>query len=685
MNHLSDNSVDRGQDRWTQAETLYSGALRSRAFHLKSLQKGSLGLGLAVCASMALAAEPVQLDEMVVSAAGYEQEVVDAPASISVITREDLEKRPFKDVTDALSDVPGVVVTGGGSSADISMRGMGGKYTLILIDGKRQSTRETRPNSDGPGIEQGWIPPLSAIERIEVVRGPMSSLYGSDALGGVINIITRKVAPEWGGEISAETILQEDDDSGDERRTNFYVNGPMINDKLGLQVYGQYSERDEDEILNGYSDQSNGNINGKMTWMLSKDQTLKFEAGHSRQRRATNPGKSSPTSGRGSDPTDVVYERDNFGLTHEFSSDIGQHDTYYTYDETDNPTRDMNYQEQVLNHKSVFNLTNQVLTIGAQYDKQELTDGGNQTGTMQDLTRWQMALFAEDEYFLTDSLAITTGLRYNRDENYGSAWTPRIYGVWHVDDQWTLKGGISSGYRSPDLRQATDGWGQATGGRGGNAVIVGNSDLEAEKSVTGEIGVNWQNYEGVQLGLTVYHTTYEDKITEDRYCDVSNGDASCVYMGHDYDFISTRYNVDEVVMRGVEATASLPLTDTLELGANYTYTDSEQRSGDFKGEPLNRLPKHMFNASLDWTPSYELNVWSRLNFRGRSSEGLSRTSMVEEVPSYTFVDVGLRYRLTDSTTFYTGVYNLLDKDVYYDKYNKVLDGRRYQAKIQYNF
>src|SRR5690625_4414446 len=130
-----------------------------------------------------------RLDTIVVTASGFEQLVEDAPASISVIPREELEKKAYRDVTDALRDVPGVLITGGGSASDISVRGMAPAYTMILIDGKRQNSRETRPNADGPGIEQGWLPPVQAIERIEVIRGPMSSLYGSDAVGGVINII----------------------------------------------------------------------------------------------------------------------------------------------------------------------------------------------------------------------------------------------------------------------------------------------------------------------------------------------------------------------------------------------------------------------------------------------------------------------------------------------------------------
>ena len=138
-------------------------------------------------------------------------------------------------MTDALKDVPGVVITGGGSSSDISIRGMGSKYTLMLVDGKRVDSRGTRPNSDGPGIEQGWLPPLQAIERIEVVRGPMSSRYGSDAMGGVINVITRKTASmtAWQGSLHADSTFQENKESGDIFQTNAYTTGALVDGLLG--------------------------------------------------------------------------------------------------------------------------------------------------------------------------------------------------------------------------------------------------------------------------------------------------------------------------------------------------------------------------------------------------------------------------------------------------------------------
>lgn len=150
-----------------------------------------------------------QLDKIVVTASGFEQDIKKAAASISVLTQEEINKKAYRDVTDALKDVPGVVVTGGGSSSDISIRGMGSAYTVIMVDGKKVNTRSVRPNSDNSGIEQGWLPNIGAIERIEVIRGPMSGLYGSDAMGGVINIITKKNTTEWTGSIKLDTTLQE--------------------------------------------------------------------------------------------------------------------------------------------------------------------------------------------------------------------------------------------------------------------------------------------------------------------------------------------------------------------------------------------------------------------------------------------------------------------------------------------
>ncbi|KAG1251599.1 hypothetical protein G6F68_012197 [Rhizopus microsporus] len=146
-------------------------------------------------------ASPVQsLSPVVVTASGYDQSIADAPASITVLTHEDLARQPFNTLQDALRNVEGVSIVGANANKqDISIRGMPGKYTLILVDGKRQGTREMLNREELGMVQASQIPPLAAIERIEVVRGPMSSLYGSDAMGGVINIITKRIGDDWNG------------------------------------------------------------------------------------------------------------------------------------------------------------------------------------------------------------------------------------------------------------------------------------------------------------------------------------------------------------------------------------------------------------------------------------------------------------------------------------------------------
>ena len=633
------------------------------------------------------AAEPVELSNVVVTASGFQQQIKEAPASISVVTREQLEKKSYRDVTDALRDIPGVVITGGASSSDISIRGMASKYTLILIDGKRMESRATRPNSDGPGIEQGWTPPLEAIERIEVVRGPMSSLYGSDAMGGVINIITRKVADTWHGGIRTEKTFQDRSDSGDYHSINGYLSGPLVDGLLGLQVYGQTSRRDEDDIPRGFNQQKTDSATAKLSFTPNEANDLVLEVGKTEQERNASLNR----SGTGNSDSLSDYDRTHYSISHTGRWDSGQSETYLQQERIENPGREMELENSVFNTQSSLFLGDHVATLGGQYKYEDLSDKGNQLAGAEDLTRltrWSWALFAEDEWSLTDSFALTTGLRMDRDENYGTHWSPRVYGVWQATEQWTVKGGVSSGYRSPDIRAAVDNWGQITGGgRCDPAVIVGNSSLKPEESLSQEIGVLWDGLNGVSAGVTLFNTDFEDKITELRRCTDTTGNASgqCVVNGEAYRFISDRVNVDEARMRGVEATFDWDITASVSLAANYTYTESEQRSGDFRGEPLNQMPKHMFNTTLDWQASNRLGSWARLNYRSETSEYLSRTSMAESTPAYTLVDVGGTYDVNQNLKLLAGVYNVFNEQIDYASYETVLDGRRYTVGMSVSF
>ena len=335
-----------------------------------------------------------------------------------------------------------------------------------------------------------------------------------------------------------------------------------------------------------------------------------------------------------------------------------------------------------------------VTSLGVAWKNEKLEDKGNElvvANPIDTLERYQWALFAENEWSLTQSLALTAGLRMNRDQNYGTHWTPRLYGVWKATPEVSIKGGVSTGFKAPSLRAAVADWGQITGGGGDPAIIRGNPDLKPEKSTSQEIGVLWDNRRGLATSLTLFNTDFKDKITEIRTCTDSGSNGAsisarnCEVYGEHYKFISDRVNVDEANIRGIEATLTWDATETIRLATNYTYTHSEQKSGQFRGRPLNKVPRHMLNATVDWRSSDRLNVWSRLNLRGRTSEYLSRTSMTEGTPSFAFLDLGMNYALTRDLRLDLGVYNLFDKRVDDLTYDAVYDGRRYWVGLTASF
>ncbi|QWL67628.1 ligand-gated channel protein [Aeromonas jandaei] len=642
-------------------------------------------LALLIGSLLSIHALASEQEVMVVTASGFQQKIEDSAASISVITREQLERRAYRDVTDALKDVPGVVVTGGGSSSDISIRGMGSKYTLMLVDGKKVDSRGTRPNSDGPGIEQGWLPPLQAIERIEVVRGPMSSRYGSDAMGGVINVITRKTTGlAWQGSVHADSTFQENKDAGNSFQTDAYTAGSLIDGVLGLRFNGQLAHRGEDKFTQGFAEQETRSGTAVLSFKPDEHNRFDLEASRSLQDRDRTAGNSLDAKAKDSL---YRYERTNYALTHDGQYDFGSSSSYLQQETNSNPARKMELTNTIADTHTQFILGAHYLSVGGQYRYEDLHDQGNNlkvANPATQLTRWSWAMFVEDEWSLTDSFALTGGARMDRDQNYGSHWSPRLYGVWHLDDSWTVKGGVSTGYRSPDLRMSAANWGQVTGGGSLDGMLVGNPELKPETSMSEEIGLLWNGHQGFNAGVTLFNTDFKNKISEVRRC-TSKSDPACTLNGHSYDFISDRVNVDKANMRGVESMMDWAINDKWSVSGSYTFTQSEQKSGPLAGNALNQMPRHMVNGSVDWQTTEDLSLWSRVNFRGETSEYLSRVKMAEGTPSYTFFDMGLVYKANKHLDLTAGVYNLFDKTVDYSSYGTVLDGRRYNLGVTYNF
>lgn len=265
---------------------------------------------------------------------------------VSVISREQLQEKRTSSIAEALDDVEGIDVgasVGKTGGMNVRMRGMPSEYTLILLDGRRQNTAgSVTPNGFGE-TQTSFMPPVSAIERIEVIRGPMSTLYGSDAMGGVVNIITRKAAPEWGGEVTLEGTLHEDSDFGDSRAVSLQTSGPLIEDRLGLQLRGRLFDREASE-LSYRTEQADRepvsqrgpspvegetyNLGGRLTFTPNRDHDLWLDAERSRQQYNNDEAQlgtlDDPPDGQIAGYSDELrFERDQVAIGHTGRLDIG--------------------------------------------------------------------------------------------------------------------------------------------------------------------------------------------------------------------------------------------------------------------------------------------------------------------------------------------------------------------------
>lgn len=785
------------------------------------LTRSALSLAIAIALSPHAAAqsETTQIkkkatfeEEIVVSAAGFEQKIPDAPASISVISQDELLSRPHANLTEMLRYQEGIDI---GSTRDksgqatVSMRGLSGDYTLLLIDGKRQNNHgDIYPNNFG-GNAFGHMPPTESIERIEIIRGPASTLYGADAMGGVINVITKKVTDEWHGAINLGGTFQENKDFGDNAQGNFYLSGPLIPNKLALGLRGTYNETKSstpqfDTVTDpsgvthvrtqGFGgggstvDSTTEEYGLTLTWKVDERQSLRFDYDTSEQVYDNTPVRDSVSgeysyplgtkdnidelwkSSRSGYAEDQEFTRDWWSITHEGNWNFGTSYIALSHVDTSNegrtqpltaierlllddmrdavgPYAGMSEDERKALAESTFlprpgrtlnssqytldaNLTlpfeafgNHIVLLGTQVVDGKLEDSvfgmeSNQPGSEQEHKMY--SLFIEDSWSPIQPLTITAGVRYDEHDIFGSQVSPRLYGVYALTDSWTLKGGVSTGYKTPKTTDLYDG---ITGfGGQGTSPFAGNPDLQPETSVNSEIALYWNSLDGHNFNITYFNTKFEDKIaTGDtvRSCELTGGQRPCVNLGAygdlGYDTYSQKINIDEVELQGIEIAGRYNISANWSVQANYTWTDSEQKSGLQKGQPLNETAEHMGNITLDWQALDNLSLTLQAEIRSdRYRDWDSVLNEAQYYKNYELFNLGARYEITDNLTLFARVNNLLDEDfttyetqfvdvngdgvyengsgrgavqeiIYTDDYNVTDAGRSYWMSVQYTF
>lgn len=705
------------------------------------LRKTAIALSIAALPAaafaQAVAPEEKQLEAVVVTASGFEQTVKEAPASITVISREQLEEKRASNLTQVLEDVEGIDVgdsAGKTGGLNISIRGMPSDYTLVLIDGRRQNTAGSiTPNGFGE-TSTSFMPPVASIERIEIIRGPMSTLYGSDAMGGVINIITRKVAKTWGGSVTLEGTLQGNEEFGNSGKVEAYVSGPLKADLLGLALRASNFQREASD-LQATGDAGDETISkrgpspvegristfgARLSLTPNKQHDLWLDADTTRQSYDNSANQLGTATVQGGYTGKQEFNQSAYVLGYTGRLGFGvldasyMHNTRETLGRTIPPgtpgkvagtPRTLESTNQILDTKLVSSFGSHVLTVGGQYTDAEMTDAVAPAP----YTSEQWALFVEDEWRLVDSFALTLGLRHADHSAFGGHTSPRIYGVWSLTDRWTIKGGVSQGYRTPNLEQLADGINGFT--NQGRNPSIGTPSLKPETSTTTELGTIFDNHAGLLVGATVFNNKFKDKIASGEpllNCSFAGSPnrPDCVDYGNwpTVDTFSQRVNVDEAVTRGLELTTRIPLATRWSLSGNYTYTESEQKSGANRGDPLGNTPRHMLNASLRWTVDEAFSTWLRTEYRSKRhrSAGNAKTAL-GDYKAYTVFHLGASYKASSNVTLNATIYNLLDKDFlkygsyadptatnpsqvsYTNLYNNMQEGRRLWLSANISF
>jgi len=672
-----------------------------------------------------------------VTAGGFEQLVREAPASVTVLEREELKLKRIADLAQALVDVEGVDVgqnVGKTGGLTISMRGMPSDYTLMLIDGRRQNPPgSVTPNGFGE-TATSFMPPVGAIERIEVVRGPMSTLYGSDAMGGVVNVITRKVGETWHGAFSADTTLQGNQDYGNTGQGTFYLSGPVLANKLGLTARGSAFRRQaaalKHETVDGQQvpitsfglSPTKGdirNVGGRLSYLLSENHEF-YGDFDSMTQIYDNANRQLGTVGvQGGYAEEMQFRRQQYVLSHtgRFGSSIV--DTSFTRNTTDTlgrtvppgtpgriagEHRALEATNNLMDSKLLATVRDRhVVSVGGQYWGAQMVDGVAPAP----FDFKQGALFAEDEWRLRNNLSVTAGLRFNKHSTFGSNTSPRAYLVYSPSPILSFKGGVSRGFKVPQLNQL------ATGivGFGGQGTIplIGSPGLKPETSTSTEAGGSLV-LRSVNLNVMLFQNRFHDKIAtgpglENCSFRLSPNRPGCADFGNwpNVDLFGQSINVDRALTRGAEASMRVRFLRRWNVQQNYTFTRSEQQSGSLMGQPLVNTPRHMYNATVRVTATRRLNLWLRTEARSNRTRGtgasaVAATQQIGPFKGYGMAHLGAGYQLSPKVTLNATVYNLLNTNflaylpyvlnnvtTYTSVYNNLQEPRRAWVSINYNF
>lgn len=557
-------------------------------------------------------------DDIIITATRLGQTAAETGTSISVITQDDIEQLGFDFAVDALASAPGVTVNQNGSFggfASVRIRGAASEQTLVLIDGI--SVNDT--TSPGGGFDFARLDSAN-IERIEILKGPQSTLWGSDAIGGVVSITTKR--PEDGLHLGAYSEIGSFDTfrggasvDGANARGDFRVALSAISSE-GFSKADEVNGNTEDDGYEGI------NLTGRAGLNLGKariDASLLYSNADTDFDSFVFGAEGNV--GDGDERNDTEELSGNVSLKLPLLDDRFENLFLIGYSEIDRqnfagsqPSFGADGDRTILRYQGNFKFTEGLRTaFGAEHEE---SNSGEIDSTIE-------GLFGLIEYKPISKLTLTGGLRLDDHSEFGSETTARAAAAYSVTDELTLRGTWGQGFKAPSIFQTTFFCCGAS---------APNADLRPETSDGFDVGLDYRTTDGRgEFGVSYFDQDVEDLIN--------------------FEFSIGGYNnIPGAERSGVEVYAGYQILDWLNVKANYAYIDAV----DNTGETLIRVPEHSGDVILGFTPDGPVSGAILVRYNGEEQDSSGA------VDDWTRVDLNAAYALSENTEVYGRLENLFD-------------------------
>lgn len=666
------------------------------------------------------------LDTMVVTATRTAMTVKETPSTVEIVDNKKLEQTQAKTLHDALKGALGVnVFNDFQGRSNVSIRGSESRHVLIMVDGKRLGGEAAYNSANAWDVDRIR---MEDVERVEIIRGPAGALYGSDAMGGVINVIT-KTPDKTTADINYEYGWYEDG-KGAGYKGNLYLQGAEGNYSYkinaGLNKNRPYLDpKGSGDSMNFYGKQQPLSLNVGYKFDNGNELSVDFSKIKEDNQKSTT-SRTVMMPGTWQDKVQTIYndnKRTDYTITYQGSDD--KQDWMFrayksifdkTYKNQDLKRMTMGGRPgewnlaapkidtvkrtlSVIEGKDTFNLSDKnKLTAGFEYRKDESEgtrlkkpntslSGSSARDAFDKADINYMAAYVQDEFRPNDKWLIIPSVRFDHSDQFSNKLTSNLAATYNAADDVRIKAAIGQGYKTPTVNDLYIFWEMYAANRGSKGQFyVGNPDLKPEKSLSYELSIekDWGDRSTVHLGVfrnevkDLIGTYWTGKLTDDD---------PVMYPGVSGDMIMAYENIPEALLQGVELYGSHRLGKNIYLNAGYTFLDAKDKTA---GTRLKDRAKHQVTFGVSYQPE-NIYAWdlsfdlvSNLGYYFNNGDKSTMGNFVYETKDFTIANIMASRHLNKDTKIYLGIDNISNHQNF-GPYSDGNLGRLYRVGMEYKF